>query len=264
MYKLLIIPLCLFIPLALHAGNISSTDYLAWGDKTGWVNFSPTNGNVNVTSSGITGYAWIANFGWLNMNPTNGGVLNDGQGNLSGFAWGEQIGWVDFDGVSINSSGLFSGQATSSVAGTITFSCSNCLVTTTWRAASLEGASGSSRKGSSHRTLQTSKTNISTSIDFVKTTAVEPEILKQPVEQMIQKPTIFSKSMQSKIPSDTNSGFVATTYPVATSSLFRTSSMPVETASTTSMTEHSIFKEIFKSVSARFISIWNIFGRLFK
>lgn len=119
----------------IFAGNILSNENLAWGDKLGWINFSPDNGNVTVTDSAITGYAWIANYGWLNLNPDNGKVINDGNGNLSGYAWGENVGWINFTGVIIDpNTGRFSGQtASTSLAGVINFSCDNCLVTTSWR-----------------------------------------------------------------------------------------------------------------------------------
>jgi hypothetical protein len=123
------------VPSISHAStNITATS--SWGDMLGWVNCGPTNGNVTVTDSSITGYAWSANYGWINLAPTNGGVVNDGSGNLSGKAWGQNTGWIDFTGVSINSSGVFTGRtASSSIAGVINFSCANCLVTTTWRPA---------------------------------------------------------------------------------------------------------------------------------
>ncbi|MDR3558321.1 MAG: hypothetical protein P4L61_02195 [Candidatus Pacebacteria bacterium] len=115
---------------------MTSTTTYAWGNVLGWVNFDSTNGNVTVTSAGMTGYAWSANYGWINLSPTNGGVINDGQGNLSGKAWGANTGWIDFAGVSITSSGQFAGQTvSSSLAGVINFSCANCLVTTSWRPA---------------------------------------------------------------------------------------------------------------------------------
>lgn len=119
------------------ASSIDATDKYAWGTIDGWINFAPTNGNVTVTDSAITGYAWSANGGWINFAPTNGGVQNDGQGNLSGFAWDTSNGWISFQGVTIDSGGLFHGQATGVAAdGTqniITFDCTHCRVVTTWR-----------------------------------------------------------------------------------------------------------------------------------
>ena len=138
------------VPGISFAGtNVTSTATYAWGDVLGWVNFSPTNGNVTVTNNALTGYAWSANYGWINLNPTNGGVINDGTGNLSGNAWGAQTGWVDFTGVVINSSGQFTGHtASSTLVGVINFSCANCLVTTTWRPASQTVPPSTSSSGS--------------------------------------------------------------------------------------------------------------------
>ena len=127
----------LVVPSISFASNVTSTTTYAWGDILGWVNFSPTNGNVTVTDTTVTGYAWSANYGWINLDPTNGGVVNDGQGNLSGKAWGAQTGWIDFTGVTINASGQFTDHtASSTLVGVINFSCAKCLVTTTWRPAS--------------------------------------------------------------------------------------------------------------------------------
>jgi hypothetical protein len=126
-----------FIPIFVHAGNISTINKMAWGDKIGWINFGPDNGNVAVTDTAVTGYAWSANFGWINLAPTTSGVRNDGDGNLSGFAWGDKIGWVNFNGVIIDpATGIFSGQTTNTIpAGIINFSCDNCSVITEWRKA---------------------------------------------------------------------------------------------------------------------------------
>jgi hypothetical protein len=159
------------VPGISHAStNITATS--SWGDVLGWVNFGPTNGNVTVTNTTITGYAWSANYGWINLAPTKGGVVNDGNGNLSGKAWGQNTGWIDFTGVSINSSGKFIGQtASSSIAGVINFSCTNCLVTTTWRPASQTTPSSTSSSGSyvgggySQVPLITSTTSTSTNVN---------------------------------------------------------------------------------------------------
>src|ERR1039458_10128210 len=97
-----ILAFVLAVPGISYASNVTSTTTYAWGDVLGWVNFSPTNGNVTVTDTAITGYAWSAQYGWINLNPANGGVLNDGHGILSGSAWGAQTGWIDFTGVTID------------------------------------------------------------------------------------------------------------------------------------------------------------------
>ncbi len=123
--------------MALAAsGAISSTAKYAWGNDTGWVNFAPSNSTVTVTDAGLTGYAWSQNDGWLNLAPAHSGVTNNGQGTLGGFAWDESRGWVSFSGVTINSSGVFQGEATGANGYAINFSCSNCDVVTAWRPAS--------------------------------------------------------------------------------------------------------------------------------
>ena len=141
-----ILALSIFLlPLITHASNISTTDKYAWSDVLGWVNFSPTNGNVEVTDTRVTGYVWSTNAGWINLQPTKGGISNN-RGVLSGYAWGESTGYIDFTGVSIDSSGRFTGQTVSTaLAGTITFSCAKCNVNTTWR---IPSTTSSSRSGS--------------------------------------------------------------------------------------------------------------------
>lgn len=114
-------------------GTIDTTNKYAWGNVAGWVNFNPTNGAVTVTDSALTGYAWSASDGWINLAPSQSGVKNDGSGNLSGFAWDAAAGWVDFSGVTINSSGKFTGQATGAGGYILNFNCTNCDVETTWR-----------------------------------------------------------------------------------------------------------------------------------
>ncbi len=133
----------LLLPAFSFASTSNGTiqNQYAWGENTGWVNFLPDNGNITVTDSGITGYAWDARHGWINMNPTNGGVDNDGEGNLSGSAWSLGGGWIDFDNVSINSSGKFVGVADGGVYGQLTFNCDNCNVTTDWRPLSVRNGS---------------------------------------------------------------------------------------------------------------------------
>lgn len=127
-----------FIPLVVFAsstdGAIDSTYKYAWGEDVGWVNFGAANSNILITDSAITGYAWSENYGWINLSPSTSGVKNNGYGDLSGYAWGENLGWIDFNGVSINSSGEFSGYATTTNnGGEINFSGSNFGVKTDWR-----------------------------------------------------------------------------------------------------------------------------------
>ena len=59
-------------PLNLFADSIDATENKAWGENTGWINMAPTNGNVDVSTTAITGNAWGENTGWINMAPTNG------------------------------------------------------------------------------------------------------------------------------------------------------------------------------------------------
>ncbi len=128
-------------------GTIDATSKYVWGSKIGWINFGATNGNVAITDSAITGYAWSEQYGWINLAPTNSGVINDNEGNLSGYAWGEKTGWIDFDGVTINSAGIFTGTATGTVVGTINFDCANCGVETDWRPASSRTSGNTSGGG---------------------------------------------------------------------------------------------------------------------
>ena len=86
-----------FVLASGTTGTIDSTDKYAWSENLGWINFGTTEGNVQVTDSGLSGYAWVENAGWINLNPSNGGVDNDVNGNLSGYAWGENTGWINFN-----------------------------------------------------------------------------------------------------------------------------------------------------------------------
>jgi hypothetical protein len=114
----------------VSAGTILSSYKYAWSNNIGYINFE----NVIVSDSTLSGYAWSKNSGWIKFNPAQGGVLND-NGDLSGYAWGEQLGWINFDNVSIDTStGKFSGTATGTLIGTLTFDCPNyCDVRTDWR-----------------------------------------------------------------------------------------------------------------------------------
>lgn len=140
-YKKILLALffVLLVPSAVFASQTNGTIIsggsagYAWSNQTGWVNFGIVNGNIHITDNGITGYAWSSNYGWVNMSPTNGGVHVAPNGSLSGYAWGQGLGWVNFSGVSITSTGKFSGQATGTTIGTLTFSCTNCNVATDYR-----------------------------------------------------------------------------------------------------------------------------------
>jgi len=121
-------------------GTIDSTYKYAWSDQSGYVNFGavtyPTEGYVRITDTAITGYIWLANHGWVNLSPIppGVGVSNTSSGNVGGWAWAANLGWIDFDLVTINNSGKFTGTAVGSMAGTITFDCPTyCDVRTDWR-----------------------------------------------------------------------------------------------------------------------------------
>jgi hypothetical protein len=121
----------------------------AWGENVGWVNFAVTGSNVHVTDTGLSGNAWDTNYGWINLAPTNSGVKNDGQGNLSGSAWSAGGGYIDFTGVVIDSTGKFTGMASGTAYGRISFDCSKCSVTTDWRPVRNRPVSSSVNSGSS-------------------------------------------------------------------------------------------------------------------
>jgi hypothetical protein len=39
---------------AVSAAPIDSNNKYAWSNQEGWINFNPINGDVNVTSTGVT------------------------------------------------------------------------------------------------------------------------------------------------------------------------------------------------------------------
>lgn len=120
------------------SGTILTGHTYAWSNNVGYINFKDTI----VSDSGLSGYAWSTNNGWIKMSPTNGGVVNNGQGSLSGYAWGEGLGWINFSGVTINSSGVFTGTASGDIVGTLTFGCAHCDVQTDWRVTPSGGGGG--------------------------------------------------------------------------------------------------------------------------
>jgi len=89
--------------------------------------FNTDNGDVVLTTLGLSGYAWGDVMGWINLDPSGGGVVNDGSGNLSGYAWGQQSGWINFaptnGGVTVDDDGYFSGYAWAENGGWISFNC---------------------------------------------------------------------------------------------------------------------------------------------
>jgi hypothetical protein len=121
------------MPVLASNGTIDATNHYAWNDNGGYVNWNATGGSVTVTDTALTGYVWSAGFGWINLSPTQGGVTNNA-GVLGGYAWSANTGWINFAGVTIDSNGLLHGQTTAqSLFGTMTFDCTYCNVTTTWR-----------------------------------------------------------------------------------------------------------------------------------
>jgi hypothetical protein len=128
-------------------GTIVPGKYAAWSNYAGWINFACTNCNVQVTDSGLTGYAWSQNYGWISLNCSNTnacstsdgnwGVKNTTSGVLGGYAWSPNGGWINFSGVKIDpATGTFSGKTTldAPAFGQINFGCADagCPVTTTW------------------------------------------------------------------------------------------------------------------------------------
>ncbi|MCL5016248.1 MAG: hypothetical protein M1312_01380 [Patescibacteria group bacterium] len=161
----------IFSSSALAATNIDATNHWAWNDNIGWVDFYST-GNVNVSGTGISGYA-SSTMGDVALdcntspngyicNNSNFQVVNDGNGNLAGWAWNDNIGWISFCGnnsggstwngstwicpasstyeVTIDSYGNFQGWAWNDNIGWLSFNCDNTntcgtvsyLVTTVW------------------------------------------------------------------------------------------------------------------------------------
>jgi hypothetical protein len=130
--SILLFVLGAFLPFSFaSAFSVLSTNKYAWSNNVGYINFE----HVTVSDTALSGYGWSANKGFINFAPVQAGVLNDGTGNLSGEAWGEGLGYIDFSNVSINgATGKFSGTATGTLVGTITFDCPNfCDVVTDWR-----------------------------------------------------------------------------------------------------------------------------------
>ncbi|TSC95632.1 MAG: hypothetical protein Athens101410_388 [Parcubacteria group bacterium Athens1014_10] len=108
-------------------GTIDANYKYAWGENIGWLNFGSSEGNVQVTDTGLSGYVWAENAGWIDLSPVYGGVSNDVNGNLTGYGWGENTGWINFNptygGVTIDSVGNFNGYAWGENIGWIVFNC---------------------------------------------------------------------------------------------------------------------------------------------
>lgn len=134
-------------------GTISDIYKYAWADRTGWLNFAATGGNIHVTDAELTGYIWSDNYGWIILNPSTSGVKNNGLGTLSGSAWGENTGWINFSGVTIDGAGIFKGTASGDIVGTLNFDCSNCRVQTDWISSAARNKGGAIPGGSGTVTL---------------------------------------------------------------------------------------------------------------
>ena len=144
--SLLITPLITLLVLGLVNVVNASTGYVdpsnkwAWGTNIGWINFSPTNGGVEVYNDHLEGYVWAENIGWIRLGTYDGGgshtyandasgtygINNDGLGNLSGYAWSTNTGWINFKptygGVTVDpSTGEFNGYAWGENVGWISF-----------------------------------------------------------------------------------------------------------------------------------------------
>ncbi|MBI5306401.1 hypothetical protein HZB04_02365 [Candidatus Wolfebacteria bacterium] len=154
--------------IVFAATNIDSVspNFYAWNDSIGWIDFYST-GNVNVSSTQLTGYA-SSSVGFIALDcatspsgnicgTSDFKVSNDGSGNLSGWAYNDNIGWISFASSTATSTyqvavspstGDFSGWAYSDNIGWISFNCADsgaggCAypykVQTNWIATSTSG-----------------------------------------------------------------------------------------------------------------------------
>lgn len=178
--KILVLAIIIFLLITrgAFASEINGTvpvDSYAWGENIGWVNFGASSGNIHITDSTVTGYAWSSTHGWINLSPTNGGVTNTCTGTLGGNAWSSSSGWIPFSGVTINSSGKFTGivGTTGSTAGRINFDCSNCNVTTDWKQCALR-ATPTPTPGSSSSTTTTTTTTATATLTPTPTPTLAP------------------------------------------------------------------------------------------
>src|ERR1035437_521494 len=95
---------------AFAEGNMDRNAKYAWSENSGWQNWRPTYGGVNVVNNGansyLSGYAWGENIGWvrlgagvgpyINTATNNYGVNMDAAGKRSGYGWSETCGWINF------------------------------------------------------------------------------------------------------------------------------------------------------------------------
>lgn len=197
-------------------GTIDANAKWVWGANIGWINFAPTQGNVHITDTALTGSVWNDLYGWIKLDPSTSGVKNTSEGALSGYAWSSNLGWIDFTGVTINSQGVFTGQANGANTGIINFNCDHCSVKTDWRPASSRAvpAPGSGfipvNGGGSSVPPETPPQVVSTTTSTTATPVVptKPEIKKPAVKplsvfEIIRKTLagILSEIIPNKLPS---------------------------------------------------------------
>lgn len=102
-YTLAILALLSFAGTAV-ALNVDSTDKYAWGENIGWLNWSTTEGDIDIDDGvDMDGYIWGENVGWISLtcaNTSSCGTVDygvDASGSeWTGYAWGENVGWVSF------------------------------------------------------------------------------------------------------------------------------------------------------------------------
>lgn len=190
--------------VAIASGWETLPNSFAWGEGTGWINFTSTTTNrIYIANNALWGYAYGSSIGWISLNCNNEAtcpypykIANDGQGHLSGYAWGENIGWIDFGtstnitgrtwGVSIDSNGIFQGNAYSENAGWISFNTVNNSVTTNWRFVPTI---------SHHHTIPIIPTETEEIIE-ISTSSTSPPISTSTIA--IQTPTTTETSTKSK------------------------------------------------------------------
>jgi hypothetical protein len=139
-HSILAAALTLILLTSAEASVIDPANKWAWGASIGWINFSPTGGDVTVCADHLEGYAWAENTGWIHLGTVTGcaahtysnasaadyGVNLDNSGKLTGSAWSASAGWIRFDptngGVTIDpATGSFDGFAWGENVGWIHF-----------------------------------------------------------------------------------------------------------------------------------------------
>lgn len=75
----------------------------AWNDTIGWIDFQPSLGGVEYTSSqqpNVSGWAWNDSYGWISFRFTeyelDWGVNLEQNASFSGYAWSDNVGWIDY------------------------------------------------------------------------------------------------------------------------------------------------------------------------